>query len=172
MPAERRASKELTERDQQLLREIADQDANARYHQTRTIRAARRADFKSTLAISAGIVLAAAAGLVASLQGTHAARVATALLAFGSAIVGGLTKTFDLPKLARVRYYVFNMYSRLRDDFSGLARDVGWIDYDAANDRFHKLLDRRGQIEESERTNTEPTTGSVQPAMTQPTDGA
>jgi hypothetical protein len=152
----RRDPRQLNERDQALLKEIARNDAIGEREQKRTLRTARLANRLDKAAAVAVVVLAAAAGLVALIQDTDAARTVTACLAFASASVAGVSGALDLAKQARVKFAVFNRYSRWRDDLKSLDRDVGYVTYEIANERYAKLLDRRGKIEEFERTETGP----------------
>jgi hypothetical protein len=93
---------------------------------------------------------------VSLLGDTDTGRYVAAGLAFAAAVVSGLTKAFDLPQERSIKYAVYNLYGRWRDDLSSLARDVGHIPYDEANRRLQVLLDRRRDIEDAERLKRDP----------------
>jgi hypothetical protein len=115
------------DRNEKLSREIVDQDKEALFRQHRTKDAADRYTVLNTVAVIASVVLASGAGLVSLLGDTDAGRYVAAGLAVAAAIVSGLTKAFDLPRKRNIKYAVYTLYGRWRDDLSSLARAMWGI---------------------------------------------
>jgi hypothetical protein len=140
----------LDDRERQLLSGVDHQHQSVISDQRRVVRAGRFLLRLNTVLVMGSIVAATIAG--ASAIPTKGAWHWLAVAAgFTSAIVAGITKAFDLPQQASVKFLVYNLLAGLRDDLARLRRNIGCIAYDEADSTFRDLEARRLEIAEVER---------------------
>jgi hypothetical protein len=143
-------ARQLTAREDKLLREIERQDEEMKGRLKRLKKSGVLEIQLNTALVIASIVAATVAGATA-IPKTGSWRWVAVGAGFAAAFLGGLAQAFDFPKKARVNFLVYNRYGRWCDALHRLKRDIGHVEYEDAEDRLEILMQERWDIAEIER---------------------